>query len=299
MKKTIYPIISAILMTACANNSQNLVIGDAVYEGVQTVLEVDAPATPNCPPYVVVNNPEVVLSAFPLDKDGYNVLFNGNEKMQGWRGYGKSNIPSRWVVEDGCIKFCGTGLGEGQVAEGGDLIFAHQFRNFILELEWKASKGGNSGIFYLAKEIASKEEDGSLKYQPIYLSAPEYQVLDNANHPDAMLGKDGNRQSASLYDMIPAKPQNQKPHGEWNKARIMVYKGTVIHGQNDENVVEYHLWTRQWTDMLQNSKFSAERWPIGFELLNNCGGAEHKGYIGLQDHGDDVGYRNIRIKVLD
>ena len=281
MKKTIYPIISAILMTACANNSQNLVIGDAVYEGVQTLLEVDAPATPNCPPYVVVNNPEVDLSAFPLDKDGYNVLFNGNEKMQG------------------CIKFCGTGLGEGQVAEGGDLIFAHQFRNFILELEWKASKGGNSGIFYLAKEIASKEEDGSLKYQPIYLSAPEYQVLDNANHPDAMLGKDGNRQSASLYDMIPAKPQNQKPYGEWNKARIMVYKGTVIHGQNDENVVEYHLWTQQWTDMLQNSKFSAERWPIGFELLNNCGGAEHKGYIGLQDHGDDVWYRNIRIKVLD
>ena len=103
MKKTIYPIITAILMTACANNSQNLVIGDAVYEGVQTLLEVDAPATPNCPPYVVVNNPEVDLSAFPLDKDGYNVLFNGNEKMQGWRGYGKSNIPSRWVVEDGCI----------------------------------------------------------------------------------------------------------------------------------------------------------------------------------------------------
>ena len=65
--------------------------------------------------------------------------------------------------------------------------------------------------------------------EPIYISAPEYQVLDNANHPDAKLGKDGNRQSASLYDMIPAVPQNSKPFGEWNKAKIMVYKGTVVH----------------------------------------------------------------------
>ena len=142
-------------------------------------------------------------------------------------------------------------------------------------------------------------EDGSEKYEPIYISSPEYQVLDNANHPDALLGVDGNRQSASLYDMIPAKPHNQNPYGEWNKARIMVYKGTVVHGQNDANVVEYHLWTDQWTQMLQASKFSQEKWPLAFELLNNCGGEAHEGYFGLQDHGDDVWYRNIRIKVME
>ena len=135
--------------------------------------------------------------------------------------------------------------------------------------------------------------------EPIYISAPEYQVLDNANHPDAKLGKDNNRQSASLYDMIPAVPQNSKPFGEWNKAKIMVYKGTVVHGQNDENVLEYHLWTKQWTDMLQASKFSEDKWPLAFELLNNCGGENHEGFIGLQDHGDDVWFRNIRVKVLD
>ena len=123
--------------------------------------------------------------------------------------------------------------------------------------------------------------------------------MDNANHPDAKLGKDNNRQSASLYDMIPAVPQNSKPFGEWNKAKIMVYKGTVVHGQNDENVLEYHLWTKQWTDMLQASKFSEEKWPLAFELLNNCGGDNHEGFIGLQDHGDDVWFRNIRVKVLD
>ena len=147
--------------------------------------------------------------------------------------------------------------------------------------------------------MTSTDKDGKEIVEPIYISAPEYQVLDNANHPDAKLGKDNNRQSASLYDMIPAVPQNAKPFGEWNKAKIMVYKGTVVHGQNGENVLEYHLWTPQWTEMLQKSKFSEEKWPLAFSLLNNCGGDNHEGFIGLQDHGDDVWYRNIRVKVLD
>lgn len=255
-------------------------------------------AEANAPEYTVVEKEHVDLAQFPQDADGYYVIFDGTS-TNGWRGYGKDALPSRWSIEDGCLKFSGTGTGEGQTGEGGDVIFAHKFRNFELELEWKVSKGGNSGIFYLAQEVTTKNEDGTERYEPIYISAPEYQVLDNANHPDAKLGVDGNRQSASLYDMIPAKPQNQNPFGEWNKARIMVYKGTVVHGQNDANVVEYHLWTQQWTDMLQASKFSQEKWPLAFELLNNCGGENHEGYIGFQDHGDDVWFRNVRVKVLD
>ena len=254
------------------------------------------PTTPNCPAYTVVNNPQVNIEDFPMDSEGYYVIFNGNEKMQGWRGYGKDHIPARWSVEDGAIKFAGSGGGEAQTGEGGDLIFAHKFKNFIFEMEWKVSKGGNSGIFYLAQEI--KNDKG--EYEPIYISAPECQVLDNQNHPDAMLGKKlGIRQSSSLYDMIVADPQNANPAGEWNKVRIMVYKGTVVHTQNDANVVEYHLWTPQWTDLLQTSKFSAENWPLAFELLNNCGGENREGYIGIQDHGDDVWYRNIRVKVME
>ena len=147
------------------------------------------------------------------------VLFDGTS-LDGWRGYNKDHVPSRWTIEDGCLKFSGSGGGEAQTGEGGDIIYAAQkFKNFELELEWKISKGGNSGIFYLAQETAG----------PIYISAPECQVLDNENHPDARLGVDGNRMSSSLYDMIPAKPQNAKPAGEWNKVKILCYKGTVVH----------------------------------------------------------------------
>ena len=254
--------------------------------------------TKTVPAYTVIEKEQVDLASFPKDKDGYYVIFDG-KTFNGWRGYGKDHVPSRWTIDNGAIKFNGSGGGEAQTSEGGDLIFAHKFKNFELEMEWKVSKGGNSGIFYLGQEVSTTDDKGAERIEPIYISCPEYQVLDNENHPDAKLGVDGNRKSASLYDMIPAVPQNAKPFGEWNKAKIMVYKGTVVHGQNDANVLEYHLWTPQWTDMLQKSKFSEEKWPLAFELLNNCGGENHEGYIGMQDHGDDVWFRNIRIKVLE
>ncbi len=276
-----------VSMASCGNQNNK-----------KAAKNADAAAeTKAAPEYKLLDKPQVDLSEFPVDKDGYYVIFDG-KTMKGWRGYGKDNVPARWVVDNGAIKFIGSGGGEAQEGDGGDLIFSHKFKNFELEFEWKVSKGGNSGVLYLAQEVTT-EKDGETILEPIYISSPEYQVLDNANHPDAKLGVDGNRQSASLYDMIPAKPQNQKPYGEWNKGKIMVYKGTVVHGQNDVNVVEYHLWTQQWTDMLQASKFSQEKWPLAFELLNNCGGENHEGYIGFQDHGDDVWFRNIRVKVLD
>lgn len=259
----------------------------------------DSTAESAVPEYTVLDKPQVDLSQFQTDKDGYIVIFNGKD-FTGWRGYGKDNVPGKWTIEDGAIKFNGSGGGEAQDADGGDIIFAHKFKNFELDFEWKVAKGSNSGVFYLAQEVQTKDPNtGEMRMEPIYISAPEAQILDNENHPDAKLGKDNNRQSMSLYDMIPAVPQNSKPFGEWNTGGIMVYKGTVVHRQNGENVVEYHLWTQQWTDMLQASKFSQDKWPLAFELLNNCGGENREGYIGLQDHGDDVWFRNIRVKILD
>ena len=282
MKKT-------LLFSVCAALTASLVSCGGPGGKAKTAETADAKTAKKAvPEYTVVDNAQVDLASFPQDKDGYYVIFDG-KTLNGWRGYGKDKAPSRWTVEDGAIKFNGSGGGEAQTGEGGDLIFAKKFKNFELAFDWKVDKGANSGVFYLAQEIPN---------QPIYISAPEYQVLDNENHPDAKLGVDGNRQSASLYDMIPAKPQNSKPFGEWNTAKILVYDGTVAHFQNGTQVVEYHLWTPKWKEMLDNSKFSKDKWPEAYELLLNCGGENHEGYIGLQDHGNNVWFRNIRVKEL-
>lgn len=223
-------------------------------------------------------------------EDGWVTVFDGTS-LDGWRGYNRTDVPAKWVIEpDGTLKFNGSGTGEAQTNDGGDLIYDKKMKNFELELEWKISKGGNSGIFYLAQEIPG---------EPIYLSGLEYQLLDNENHPDALAGKDGNRKSGSLYDLVPAVPQNAKPFGEWNKAKIIVHDGSVFHFQNDVLVVETHLWTPGWTALLNTSKFGEKAWPAAFAQLNNVGGPDHMGYIGLQDHGNDVWFRNIRIKNND
>ncbi|MCL1934330.1 MAG: DUF1080 domain-containing protein [Candidatus Azobacteroides sp.] len=239
--------------------------------------------------YVLIEKPQVNLDDFAKDKDGFITLFDGTT-FKGWRGYDQDTVPGRWTIDNGAIKFTGSGEGEAQKTDGGDLIFGHKFKNFELTFDWKVAKGSNSGVFVLAREI---------KGEPIYISSPEYQILDNVNHADAKQGENGNRQSASLYDMIPANPQNAKPFGEWNKGSIIVYQGSVFYKQNGKTVVEYHLWTPQWTDLLQKSKFSKDKWPLAFELLNNCGGDEREGYIGFQDHNNDVWFKNIKIKITE
>ena len=291
MKKVLLMASCVAMMMASCTQKCNCNC-EACQNCEKKVGEAPAAAAVAVPEYEVVENKQVDLASLKQDADGYYILFDGTS-LDGWRGYGQDAVPTSWELSDGTIHLKGSGTGEAQAEGGGDLIFAHKFCNFTLELEYKISKGGNSGIFYMAQEVKSNGE-----YLPIWQSSSEYQVLDNENHIDAQLGVDGNRQSASLYDMIPAKPQNAKPFGEWNKVKIMVFKGTVIHFQNDEKVLEYHLWTPKWNEMLDNSKFNATGdFPIAYELLKNMGGEKREGYIGLQDHGDDVWYRNVRVKV--
>jgi hypothetical protein len=212
------------------------------------------------------------------EEDGWIVLFDGTSTA-GWRGYAKDSFPQQgWIIEDNSLKCLASGKGEAG-GKGGDIIYDRKFKDFHLKLEWKISEGGNSGILYLAQEKQG---------QSIWKSAPEMQVLDNAKHPDSMLGKDGNRKAGSLYDILPADPQNSKPAGEWNEVEIMVYQGTVIHKMNGEVVVEYHLGTPEWAEMVANSKF--KEYPDFGQYV--------EGYIGLQDHGNNVWYRNIKIKDL-
>jgi hypothetical protein len=212
--------------------------------------------------------------------EGWVLLFDG-ETTTGWRGVNKAHFPAAWILEDGALKCQGSGRGEAGAADGGDILYEKEFSNFRLKLEWKISEGGNSGIFYLGKEVEG---------WPIWRTAPEMQVLDNERHPDSFLGIDGNRKAGSLYDLIPAKPQNAKPAGEWNTVEIIVYRGTVVHKQNEETVLEYHLWTDEWNQLVAGSKFPG--------LNPDWANVAESGLIALQDHGDDVWFRNIRIKEL-
>jgi len=210
--------------------------------------------------------------------EGWVLLFDGKTTTN-FRGYNNETFPDKgWIVEDGTLHVLGSGRGEA--GGGGDIITNKKYGNFEFSLEWKVSEGGNSGIFYLAQEKPG---------QPIWKSAPEMQILDNAKHPDAKLGVDGNRAAGALYDLIPGKFEAVKPAGEWNLVKIMVYKGTVVHWVNGENVLEYHLWTSDWKEMVLKSKFKDYD-----DFVNTA----EEGYIGLQDHGDDVWFRNIKIREL-
>jgi hypothetical protein len=281
MKKSILFINAAVIlygMTAC-NGSKRA--DDVPAEDTQAEIVV--------PEYKLLDLPTVDLASFSKDADGWITIFDGTS-FAGWRGYNQTVIPAAWMIEDNAVRCNRTGSGEAWEPEDGDILFAHKFGNFEFDFEWKVAKGSNSGVLFYIQEVEG---------QPAYFSAPEYQILDNESHSGARLGKNDNRMSASLYDMLPAKPQNAKPCGEWNKGKILCFKGTVVHYQNNEPVVEYHLWTSRWKEMLDNSKFSKTKCPLAYELLINCGGNNQEGFIGLQYHGGDVWFRNMKVKILD
>ena len=209
-------------------------------------------------------------------KEGWVLLFDG-KNFNGWRQCNKTEMAKNWIIEDESMKVqSGTTLGQ---PSGGDILFKDKkFSNFELSVDWKIGKEGNSGIFYNIVEFPGR---------PIYIAAPEVQVLDNWNAGDNKLA---NHLAGSLYDMLPALPSNAKPAGEWNNIVIKVDHGKVTHVQNGELVCQYTLWTPEWYGMVVKSKF--KDWP---EFI---AGVAKEGYIGLQDHGYDCWFRNIKIREL-
>lgn len=210
--------------------------------------------------------------------DGWELLFNG-KNFDGWRKCNGDAMPANWEIDDDAMKvFLGEGKKEGQGA-GGDILYApKKFKNFELSIDWKAGPKGNSGIFYYVQEVPGK---------PIYFAAPEIQVLDNENATD---NKVDSHLAGSLYDMVAADPKTVNPAGEWNTVVVKVKDGNVTHTMNGTEVVKYTLWTDEWDELIENSKF--KRFP-GF-----TDGIAKEGYIGLQDHGYSIWFRNIKIREL-
>jgi len=221
-------------------------------------------------------------AASPPEPPGWQSLFAGGSLAE-WRGYCRPSVPEGWVAEDGVLHLKAPGTDQPNAARA-DLITRGEYENFELALEWKISEGGNSGIFFLAPEHCG---GGGQAEAPIFESAPEMQILDNERHPDAKLGVNGNRQAGSLYDLIPASPQNARPAGEWNQVEIQVDHGRVSFRQNEQTVVEYELGTPDFQARVAASKFKGSRGFID---------PARRGHIGLQDHGNEVWFRKIRIR---
>ncbi|APG59765.1 3-keto-disaccharide hydrolase [Christiangramia salexigens] len=223
-----------------------------------------------------VEETKEVVKAEESAQEEWKVLFDG-ENLDNWKAYNKDSISSQWQVKDGAIVFTPA---EGKREKSENLITKEEFGDFELSLQWKISEGGNSGIMW-----AVQEEE---KYSEPYLTGPEIQVLDNQKHPDAKNGPV--RQAGALYDMIPASKDVTKPAGEWNDVLIRIdhkaNKGSVT--LNGTKIGEFPLHGEEWDKMVSKSKFSG--WE-GF-------GKSRTGHIALQDHDDQVWYRNIKIKTL-
>lgn len=199
---------------------------------------------------------------------GWRLLFDGRTTA-GWRGYRRDSMPGGWQAVDGALTLVAGG--------GGDIITRDTFANFELSLEWRIAPGGNSGIMYHVTEQGAAT----------YTSGPEMQVLDDSGHAD---GRSRLTAAGSDFGLYPAPAGVVRRAGEWNQARIVANGAHVEHWLNGVKLFEYELWSPDWQQRVQASKF--RQWPEY--------GMAHRGHIALQDHGGDdhPAFRNIRIRVL-
>lgn len=203
-------------------------------------------------------------------EDGWTNLFDG-KSLAGWRGYKQDDASkTRWKVEDGMLA-----VDPAAGARGRDLVTVGTYDNFELEFEWKVSPGGNSGLKYFVLE----DRDSAVGH--------EYQILDDAKHPDGKIG--GHRQTASLYDVLPAANRPLKEAGEFNQSRVVVNGRTVEHYLNGTRVLQYELSSPALQAAIDKSKFK------GIERF----GKPQKGHILLQDHNDKVWFRSVRIRTAN
>lgn len=196
---------------------------------------------------------------------GVRLLFDG-KTTAGWRGYRRADCPGGWQVLDGALV---------RVAEAGDLVTLEEFQDFELEFEWQLAPGGNSGVMFRVSE----------DHEAPWETGPEFQVLDDAAHRD---GLDARTAAGSNYAMHAPVQDVTRPAGEWNQARIVVRGPHVGHWLNGRQVVAYELWSPDWEERVRQCK-----WKNHPDY-----GRRKRGLIALQDHGDRVAYRSLKLRVL-
>mgnify|MGYP002078311930 CR=1 FL=1 len=198
--------------------------------------------------------------------DDYLTLFDGSS-LDHWRGYRQERIGRGWKIEEGVLHFDGSG--------GGDIVTRDEFSDFELIFSWKVAEGANSGVMYRV----------SLGDQAPYLTGPEYQILDDQKHAD---GRNPMTSAASLYGLYAPENKVLKPVGEWNEAKIRVEGNRIEHWLNGEKVVDCEIGSDDWNHRVANSKFA--QWD---RFATN-----RSGHICLQDHGDRIWFRDIKIRVI-
>jgi hypothetical protein len=204
-------------------------------------------------------------------KPKWKILFDGKSTSD-WRGFRRDTFPSKcWTVEGDSIKTVG-GCDKGDQV---DIVTKDKYRNFELELEWRVAPGANSGIIYLISE----DQDQTWK------TGPEMQLLDDDKHPD---GKKPTTSAGSLFDLIAPTDKTLRPVGEYNRSRLVIHSGHVEHWLNGKKILEYDLGSATLKELIAKSKFKS--FP---RFAQNS-----EGFVALQYHGDDVWFRNVRIRAL-